>query len=152
MFAETNKKTIRVMLDSNVFLSALLFPSLRMNALIKRIEKKYQLTLSSFVIEELKNVVSLKFPDMMRPHGSFGYHPPLYGILLIHLNQIQAVALSKRSAQLMGLSHFIGGLSDIYRRFIGNNGIIHVCHTITLLPLLLCAPYKLLNVYGKWFD
>jgi hypothetical protein len=151
MSVETNKNTIRVMLDTNVLLSALLFPSQRMNTLIERIVSKYQLVLSSFIIEEFMNVVSLKFPDMMRPHGSFGYHPPLYGILLIHPNQIQAVALSKRSAQLMGLSHFIGGLSDIYRRFIGNNGIIHVCHTITLLPLLLCAPYKLLNVYGKWF-
>jgi putative PIN family toxin of toxin-antitoxin system len=51
------------MLDTNVLLSALLFPSQWMNALIERIVSKYQLVLSSFIVEELRNVVSLKFPD-----------------------------------------------------------------------------------------
>lgn len=62
MSVETHKNTIRVMLDTNVLLSALLFPSLRMNTLIERIITKYQLVLSSFVVEELMNVISLKFP------------------------------------------------------------------------------------------
>ncbi len=51
------------MLDTNGPLSALLFPSQWMNALIERIDSKYQLVLSSFIVEELGNVVCLKFPD-----------------------------------------------------------------------------------------
>jgi putative PIN family toxin of toxin-antitoxin system len=51
------------MLDTNVLLSALLFPSQRMNVLIERIVSKYQLVLSSFIIEELMEVICLKFPD-----------------------------------------------------------------------------------------
>jgi putative PIN family toxin of toxin-antitoxin system len=63
MSVETNKNTIRVMLDTNVLLSALLFPSQRMNTLIERIVSKYQLVLSSFIIEEFMEVICLKFPD-----------------------------------------------------------------------------------------
>ena len=79
MSVETHNNTIRVMLDTNVHLSALLFPSQRMNALIERIESKYQLVLSSFIIKEFMDVICLKFPDMLRPHGSFGYHALLLG-------------------------------------------------------------------------
>jgi predicted nucleic acid-binding protein len=51
------------MLDTNVLLSALLFPSQRMNTLIERIVSKYQLVLSSFISEEFMEVICLKFPD-----------------------------------------------------------------------------------------
>ena len=53
---------MRVMLDTNVLLSALLFPSERMNGMMRRIFEEHRLVLSSFVVEELSLVVERKFP------------------------------------------------------------------------------------------
>ena len=53
---------MRVMLDTNVLLSALLFPGERMNRMMRCIFEKHRLVLSSFVIEELEYVVARKFP------------------------------------------------------------------------------------------
>lgn len=51
------------MLDTNVLISATLFPSNRMNTIFQYISLNHDLVLSSFVIEELKDVVRAKFPD-----------------------------------------------------------------------------------------
>ena len=53
---------MRVMLDTNVLLSALLFPGERMDRLMRCIFEKHRLVLSSFVVEELHAVVERKFP------------------------------------------------------------------------------------------
>lgn len=53
--------TMRVMLDTNVLISLLLFPNPRMNAMMERIFIEHELVLSSFVVEELKAVVQRKF-------------------------------------------------------------------------------------------
>lgn len=53
---------MRVMLDTNVILSVLLFPSKRMNLMMLEISMRHTLILSSFVIEELYDVVRRKFP------------------------------------------------------------------------------------------
>ena len=53
---------MRVMLDTNVLLSALLFPSERMNRMMRCIFEDHRLVLSSFVVEELRFVVNRKFP------------------------------------------------------------------------------------------
>lgn len=50
------------MLDTNVLLSALLFPSERMNRMMRCIFEEHRLVLSSFVVEELGIVVRRKFP------------------------------------------------------------------------------------------
>lgn len=50
------------MLDTNVLISVLLFPSRRMDAMMNCIFTKHQLVLSSYVVDELKNVVKRKFP------------------------------------------------------------------------------------------
>jgi predicted nucleic acid-binding protein len=55
------------MVDTNVLISALLFPGPKMNALMSKIMTEYQLVLSSYIIEELMNVVHRKFPDMVEP-------------------------------------------------------------------------------------
>jgi len=52
---------MRVMIDTNVLLSALLFPGQRMNALIDKITSEHQLVLSSYVVDELMNVTRRKF-------------------------------------------------------------------------------------------
>ena len=53
---------MRVMLDTNVLLSALLFPSERMNEMMRCVFEQHRLVLSSFVVDELTFVVSRKFP------------------------------------------------------------------------------------------
>ena len=53
---------MRIMLDTNVIISALLFPSKRMNDMMDYIFTQHQLVLSSYVVEELKSVVKRKFP------------------------------------------------------------------------------------------
>ena len=53
---------MRIMLDTNVLISALLFPSTRMNAMMNYIFTHNQLVLSSYVVDELKDVVKRKFP------------------------------------------------------------------------------------------
>lgn len=57
---------MRVMLDTNVLLSALLFPSERMNRMMQFILEKHRLVLSSFVVEELLYVVKRKFPGKLQ--------------------------------------------------------------------------------------
>lgn len=52
---------MRVMIDTNVLISALLFPSQQMNKLIYIITTEHQLALSSYVVDELLNVTRRKF-------------------------------------------------------------------------------------------
>lgn len=51
------------MLDTNVLISALLFPGSKMDLLMNCIFTQHQLVLSSYVVEELKSVVTRKFPN-----------------------------------------------------------------------------------------
>ena len=54
---------MRVMIDTNVILSALLFPSERMNRLMEHLTKKCDLVLSSYVVDELLEVTRRKFKN-----------------------------------------------------------------------------------------
>ncbi len=54
---------MRIMLDTNVMISALLFPRERINSMMEYIFLNHQLVLSSYVVEELKKVVRVKFPN-----------------------------------------------------------------------------------------
>lgn len=53
---------MRIMLDTNVLISALLFPSQKFNSIMEYIFAEHELVLSSYVVEELKSVVRRKFP------------------------------------------------------------------------------------------
>ena len=53
---------MRIMLDTNVLISALLFPGPKMNGLMQKILTEHELVLSSYVVEELKLVARRKFP------------------------------------------------------------------------------------------
>mgnify|MGYP003910721723 FL=1 len=57
---------MRVMLDTNVLLSALLFPGERMDRMMRSIFEEHRLVLSSFVVEELTYVVKRKFPGKLK--------------------------------------------------------------------------------------
>lgn len=50
------------MLDTNVLVSLLLFPNPHMNSMMELIFTKHELVLSSFIVDELKEVVRRKFP------------------------------------------------------------------------------------------
>ncbi len=53
---------MRIMLDTNVLFSVLLFPSERMERMMRCIFEQHRLVLSSFVIDELAYVTARKFP------------------------------------------------------------------------------------------
>ena len=57
---------MRVMLDTNILISALLFPSERMNLLISKIIAEHRLVLSSYVVDELLEVIARKFSRKIR--------------------------------------------------------------------------------------
>ncbi len=52
---------MRVMLDTNVLISAIVFRSKAMNKILEIVLSEHRLVLSSYVIYELKQVVSRKF-------------------------------------------------------------------------------------------
>ena len=54
---------MRIMLDTNVLISLLLFPNEHMNRMMEYIFRNHTLVLSSFVVEELKEVTKRKFPS-----------------------------------------------------------------------------------------
>jgi len=54
---------MRVMLDTNILISALVFRSKPMNAIINLLAEKYSLVLCSYIIDELHEVVDEKFED-----------------------------------------------------------------------------------------
>ncbi len=57
---------MRIMLDTNVLLSALLFPGERMNRMMQCSFEEHRLVLSSFVVDELNYVVRRKFPGKLK--------------------------------------------------------------------------------------
>ncbi len=54
------------MIDTNILISLLVFSSKKMNQMMGHIFKRHQLVLSSYIVEELKDVVKRKFPDKIR--------------------------------------------------------------------------------------
>ena len=54
---------MRVMVDTNILISMLLFPGKRYDDLIETINKDHTLVLSSFVIDEFWDVIKRKFPQ-----------------------------------------------------------------------------------------
>lgn len=51
------------MVDTNVLISLLVFSSKKMNQMMECIFMEHQLVLSSYIVEELKDVVKRKFPN-----------------------------------------------------------------------------------------
>ena len=49
-----------------MLISLLLFPNQRMNAMMEHIFKEHELVLSSFVVDELKDVVRRRFPAKVK--------------------------------------------------------------------------------------
>ena len=56
---------MRVMLDTNIRISAVLFPGKSMDQFIQKISAEHQIVLSSYVSGEFKGVVKERFPDKL---------------------------------------------------------------------------------------
>ena len=54
---------MRIMLDTNVLISAILFPNKKFNQMLEAITREHTLVLSSFVVDELMAVAEKKFPQ-----------------------------------------------------------------------------------------
>lgn len=53
---------MRVMLDTNIFISMIFFPSVQTRELARRLAENYQIVVCDYVIEELRLVTERKFP------------------------------------------------------------------------------------------
>ena len=60
---------MRIMLDTNVLISMLVFKSF--NAVIDKITQKYSIVLCSYVIDELHEVIERKFPNKQKDIEKF---------------------------------------------------------------------------------
>ena len=57
---------MKVMLDTNIFISMIFFPSAQTRELAKRLTDNYQIVVCDYVIEELRLVTDRKFPAKRR--------------------------------------------------------------------------------------
>jgi putative PIN family toxin of toxin-antitoxin system len=62
---------MRIMLDTNVLISAILFRGESLNRLIEKVAEDYTLVLSTYVVDELKAVVERKFPTKVKDIEKF---------------------------------------------------------------------------------
>lgn len=57
---------MRIMLDTNIFISMIFFPSEKMQALKTKLSKYHRIVICSYVIDELSEVVKRKFPHKQK--------------------------------------------------------------------------------------
>ncbi len=62
---------MRIMLDTNILISAILFRSESLSRLIEKVTEEYTLVLSTYVVDELKAVVERKFPSKIKAIEKF---------------------------------------------------------------------------------
>ena len=62
---------MRIMIDTNILISAFVFKSESMKRLIERIVENHDLIISSYVLDELSEVVKRKFPNQVKALDKF---------------------------------------------------------------------------------
>lgn len=67
---------MRVMLDTNILISIIIFNSNKLKELLENICDNHTLVLSSYIIEELESVVNRKFPNKTNSLSKFLYKLP----------------------------------------------------------------------------
>ena len=67
---------MRVMLDTNILVSAIVFKSKIINGIIDALSEKHTLVLCSYVVEELHEVIDSKFPHKSADVEKFLYELP----------------------------------------------------------------------------
>ena len=56
---------MRIVLDSNIYFSALVFPKSKVALLLETVSKKYTLILSNTIIDDLTNALRKKVPEVL---------------------------------------------------------------------------------------
>jgi predicted nucleic acid-binding protein len=110
---------MRVMLDTNVLVSAFVFPNTQINALIYKATLEHKLVLSSYIIDELIDVTKRKFPQKIKDVDLFLTRLPYE---LVYTPKEQAPGLfsisdkddypALYSAIIEGVDLFVTGDSD----------------------------------------
>lgn len=88
---------MRIMVDTNVLISLLVFSSKRMNQMMECIFTEHQLVLSSYIVEELKDVVRRKFVDkagvidtlLARMNYEYVYTPDVLNETLFEIRDVK---------------------------------------------------------------
>ena len=62
---------LRVMLDTNILISAILFPSVNVNRFLKAVTDYHHVILCDYVIDELWKVIQDKFPHKAQDANAF---------------------------------------------------------------------------------
>lgn len=62
---------MRIMIDTNVLLSAVIFPNPKMTSLIEKVTTEHNLVLCSHIIEEMHDVINRKFQDKKEFYEKF---------------------------------------------------------------------------------
>lgn len=62
---------MRIMVDSNIVISALLFPKGRISALMQEVLLKHTICIASFSLDEIEKVIRRKFPNELAIFDTF---------------------------------------------------------------------------------
>ena len=111
---------MRVMLDTNIFVSMIFFPSAQTRELAKRLTDSHQIIVCDYVIEELRLVTDRKFPAKRKFIDRFFVELPfelVYTPKILNLNKLPEVRDTKDSpilatAIMEGIDIFITGDKD----------------------------------------
>lgn len=109
------------MVDTNVLVSLLIFSSKKMNQMLEYIFVEHELVLSSYIVEELKDVVKRKFPKKMvvidtllaKMNYEYVYTPDIMDMTLFEIRDIKDYPVLY-TAILEDVDIFITGDSDFF--------------------------------------
>ena len=62
---------MRIMVDTNVFISMIFFPNERMNTLKEKLCRQHRMVVCSYVVDEIMEVTRRKFPGKLRAMDAF---------------------------------------------------------------------------------
>lgn len=111
---------MKVMLDTNVFISMIFFPSAQTRELAKKLTASHQIVVCDYVIEELRLVAERKFPDKRRFIDRFFMELPfelVYTPKILNLSDFPKMRDTKDSpilatAIMEGIDIFVTGDKD----------------------------------------
>lgn len=111
---------MRVMLDTNIFISMIFFPSAQTRYLAKRLTESHHIVVCDYVIEELRMVTDRKFPTKREFLDRFFLELPfelVYTPKILDLNELPEMRDTKDSpilatAIMEGVDVFVTGDKD----------------------------------------
>ncbi len=111
---------MRVMLDTNIFISMIFFPSAQTREMAKRLTDNHQIVICDYVIEELRLVTDRKFPAKRKFLERFFLELPfelVYTPKSLNLNEFPEMRDTKDSpilatAIMEGIDIFVTGDKD----------------------------------------